>query len=115
MCTDWESNSQPFSTQAGAQSTEPHQRAIKSYLGVTLKKFGLNLASYNNILSALAGVAQWIECPPVNQKVTVQFPVGARAWVVGQDPSRRCARGNHTWIFLSLSFSLPSPSLKINK
>ena len=25
MCPDWESNWQPFSLQAGAQSTEPHQ------------------------------------------------------------------------------------------
>ena len=25
MCPDWESNQQPCSSQAGAQSTEPHQ------------------------------------------------------------------------------------------
>ena len=25
MCPDWESNQQPFGSQAGAQSTEPHQ------------------------------------------------------------------------------------------
>ena len=25
MCPDWESNQQPFSSQASAQSTEPHQ------------------------------------------------------------------------------------------
>ena len=25
MCADWESNQQPFGSQAGAQSTEPHQ------------------------------------------------------------------------------------------
>ena len=29
------------------------------------------------------------------------------AWVVGQVPSRGHARGNHTLLFLSLSFSLP--------
>ena len=34
------------------------------------------------------------------------FPVRAHAWVVGQVPSRGCARGNHTYMFLSLSFSL---------
>ena len=44
----------------------------------------------------------------------VQVPVRAHAWVVGQVPSWGCTRGNHTLIFLSLSFSLPSP-LKINK
>ena len=42
------------------------------------------------------------------------FPVRAHAWVVGQVPSRGRVRGNHTLMFLSLSFSLPS-SLKINK
>ena len=25
MCPDWESNQQPFGSQAGTQSTEPHQ------------------------------------------------------------------------------------------
>ena len=39
----------------------------------------------------------------------VRFPVRTRAWVLGQVPSRGCARGNHT-----LFLSLPSP-LKINK
>ena len=47
---------------------------------------------------------------------SVQFPVRARAWVADQVPSRRHVRGNHTLIFLSLSFSLPAPPLclKIN-
>ena len=46
----------------------------------------------------------------------VWFPVRAHAWVVGQVPSREQARGNHTLMFLFLSFSLPSPlSKKINK
>ena len=42
----------------------------------------------------------------------VRFPVRTHAWVVGQVPSRGCARGNHTLTFLSL-FLLPFPSLKI--
>ena len=45
----------------------------------------------------------------------VRFPVRAHAWVVGQVPSRGHMRGNHTLMFLSLSFSLPSPLSKINK
>ena len=47
----------------------------------------------------------------------VWFQVRAHAWVVGQDPSRGHGRGNHTLMFLSLSFSLPSPlsKNKINK
>ena len=36
------------------------------------------------------------------------IPVRAHAWVVGQGPSRGHTRGNHTVMFLSLSFSLPS-------
>ena len=28
MCPDWESNLQPFGSQAGAQSTEPHQPGL---------------------------------------------------------------------------------------
>ena len=50
---------------------------------------------------ALTGVAQWIERRPVNQWVTVQFPVRAHAWVAGQVPSRGCVRGNHTMMFPS--------------
>ena len=42
----------------------------------------------------------------------VQFPVRAHAWVAGQVPSRGNMRGNHTLMFLFLSFSLPL-SLKI--
>ena len=42
----------------------------------------------------------------------VQFPIRARAWVVGQVPSRGRVRGNHTLTFLSLSFSLTSPLSK---
>ena len=41
-----------------------------------------------------------------------RFPVRAHAWVVGQVPSRGGARGNHTLMFLSLPFSLPSPLSK---
>ena len=44
----------------------------------------------------------------------VQFLIRAHAWVAGQVPSREHSRGNHTLIFLSLSFSLP-PILSKNK
>ena len=51
------------------------------------------------------------------KRLSVQFPVRAQAWVVGQVPSWWHMRGNHTLIFFSLSFSLPAPPLclKINK
>ena len=47
----------------------------------------------------------------------VRFPVRTQAWVAGQVLIRGRAKGNHTLMFLSLSFSLPSPlsKNKINK
>ena len=42
----------------------------------------------------------------------VQIPVRAHSWVVAQVPSRGRTRGNHTLMFLSLSFSLPYPLYK---
>ena len=45
----------------------------------------------------------------------VGFPVRAHAWLAGQVPSRGSTRGNHTLMFLSLSFSLPSPLSKNKK
>ena len=44
----------------------------------------------------------------------VRFPVRAHAWVADQVPGGGGVRSNHTLMFLSLSFSFPSP-LKINK
>ena len=58
---------------------------------------------------ALAGVAEWIECQPMNQSVTSLIPSQGTAWVVDQVPSRGCVRGNYTLMFLFLSFSLLSP------
>ena len=48
------------------------------------------------------------------KELLVQFPVRAHAWVEGQVSSQGHVRGNHTLMFLSLSFSLPS-SLSKNK
>ena len=48
----------------------------------------------------------------VNQMSPVQFPVRAHACVAGQVPSGGHMRGNHTLMFLSLSFSFPSPLSK---
>ena len=36
-----------------------------------------------------------------------QFPVRAHPWIVGQVPRWGYTRGNHTLMFLSLSFFLP--------
>ena len=66
-------------------------------------------------MSALAGVAQWTQCWPANQRVTGWFSVRARAWAVGQVPNRGMREATTHWRFsLSLSPSLPL-SQKINK
>ena len=44
----------------------------------------------------------------------VGFPVRAHAWVAGRVPRRGAREAPHIG-FLSLSFSLPSPFIKINK
>ena len=65
----------------------------------------------------MAGVAQWIEQWPANQRVTGSIPSQGIFLGCGPDqvPSVGHARGNHTLLFLSLSFSLPFPLSKINK
>ena len=59
---------------------------------VFMFKYSLLVTHYicykTKIVLALAGVAQWIECRPVNQGFAVQFPVWAHAWVAGKVPSR---------------------------
>ena len=42
----------------------------------------------------------------------VHFPVRAQVWVSGQVPSKGWVRSNNTLVFLSLSFSIPSPLSK---
>ena len=139
MFPDGESNWQPFGSQAGTQSTEPHQPGqIFLLLNYVLTLFfwpcgedffpflvcPINCWSYSfrhsNVksiwLTALAGVAQWIECRPVNQRVAGLIPsqglcLGCQP---GQVPSAGRVRSNHILMFLSLSFSFPS-LLKINK
>ena len=76
-----------------------------------LPKYQLYL-DYKIGLSALARVAQWIEHHPATKGSGVGFPIRAHAWVLGQVPSGGRMRGNHTLMFLYLSFSLLSPLSK---
>ena len=75
------------------------------------KEFPQNI---KNRTIALAGVAQWIECWPMNQRVTGSIPRQGTCLCCGSVPSGRHVRSNHTLRFLSFSFSLPPLSLKIN-
>ena len=68
--------------------------------------------AFRNGFVPLAGMAQWIECQPANQRVTGSIPSLEHIPGFGPGPSGGHARGNHTLMFLSLSFSFPS--LKIN-
>ena len=70
-------------------------------LGIIEKKFTSWLVWLNGLSADL-----WTKGSPV------RFPVRAHVWVAGHVPSRGCARGNHTLMFLSLSFSLLSPLSK---
>ena len=70
------------------------------------------IKSLEKLNHALAGVAQWIERGLQTKGLPVLFPVRPHAWVIGQVPSSGCVRGNHTLIFLSLSFSFLSPLSK---
>ena len=59
--------------------------------------------------ASLAGVVQWIECWPANQRVTCSIHSLGTCPGCGPGPRYGCSRGNHTLMFLSLSFSLLSP------
>ena len=51
-----------------------------------------------------------LACKPKGSRFNSQSR--AHAWVAGQVPGWGHARGNHTLMFLSLSFSFPSPLYK---
>ena len=72
----------------------------------------LKMLFKKSLYSVLADVAQWIEPRLQTKGSLVWFPVRAHAWVVVQVPSGGHMWGNHTLMFLSLSFSLPSPPSK---
>ena len=74
----------------------------------------LNPLLLKNIKCCPGWCSSGIECGLRTKGSQVRFPAGAHAWVAGQVPTRGHMRGNHTLIFLSLSFSLPS-SLSKNK
>ena len=75
---------------------------------LTTNLYAHHCASFKKGKPAVAGVAPWIECQPANQRVTGSIPSQGTCLV----PSRRHTRGNHISMFLSPSFSLPSPLSK---
>ena len=107
--------SRPVMFNHGCHSTEFLKHAISDYLGRVTYLFSLRLSNKkNNNSSCWCGSVSGLSAGQQSKGSLVRFPVRAHAWVSGQVPSTGCTRGNHTLMFLSLSFSLPSP-LKINK
>ena len=76
------------------------------------KIFVVFFFGYNLFCLALAGVAQWTECGPENHRVTNSIPVQGTCLGCRPGPHWGCVRVNHTWMFLSLSFSLHFPLSK---
>ena len=75
---------------------------------------GIKIAHEKVFNMALAGVAQWIECQPADQRVAGSIPSQDTCLGCGSGPqSGVCERQPHSDVSLPL-FSLPSP-LKINK
>ena len=62
----------------------------------------------------LAGVAQWTESWPANQRVASLVPSQGTCLGCRPGPQWGCTRGKHTLMFLPLSFFPYSP-VKINK
>ena len=54
----------------------------------------------------------WLSLIPQSKRLPFWLSVKAQAWVVGQSSNVARARGNHTLMCLSLSFSLPPPISK---
>ena len=73
------------------------------------KKNKLDTIFLKKLHSALASVAQWIEHWPMNQRVTGLIPSQGTCLGYGPGPQWGVQwRDNHTLMFLSLFFSLPS-------
>ena len=70
------------------------------------------MGGLENKIEALAGVAQWTECWPANQRVTGSIPSQGTCLGCKPGPSRGHTGGNHILMFLSRFFSLPSPLSK---
>ena len=85
---------------------QPYHKHMHTYTSLTLPPSKLCLLLF--LLVWFSGLStslptKWSHPP---------FPVRTHAWVAGQVPSKRHARGNHPLMFLSLSFSFPSPLSK---
>ena len=94
----------------GPQRIQHPAGAVCKFVSKVLGKQGL--CSDKEYQGALAGVAQWTECQPVNQRVTGSILSQVIGWVVGQVPIRGVLkRQPHIDVSLHL-FSFTSPCSK---
>ena len=71
-----------------------------------------NVKNNNSRITALAAVAQWIECQPVNKRVNGSIPTqGTCPGLWARSPVGGVREATHT-LMSPLSFSLPSPLSK---
>ena len=100
----------------GVQINRKMMRMISELSNISYKNFSLYIVGSLKIINLpwllrLSGLSAALR----TKGSQVGFPVKAHACVAGQVPSRGHARGSPTLMFLSLFFSLPSLSLKVNK
>ena len=81
-----------------------------------IKKLRNSTVGYlNNFYIALAGVAQWIECQPANQRVTGSIPSQGSCLGCRPGPSRGKREASTYWCFSPSCFHSLTLALKINK
>ena len=75
-------------------------------------ELNLDQTHLETVILTLAGVAQWIERRPANQRVSGSIPSQGTCLGCQPGPQWVACKRNHTLMFLSLSLSLPSPLSK---
>ena len=55
-------------------------RDVNEYTAPSLNILSVEIKKIRHVKNALAGVAQWIECWPVNQRVTGSIPSHGMLW-----------------------------------
>ena len=93
-----------ISKEAAFEVHEGRKLCIHSLLLVLCS---VTLQDYRNGIQALAGVSQWTEHRPANQKIAGSILVGAHAWVASWVPSQRHARDSQLMYVQHIDVSLP--------
>ena len=103
------SQSQPVSSHSYCRLSRDHPQSvvIQNDFKHQDTKMNENGPRNQKCQGVLAGVAQWTEHQPGNQRVTSSIPSQGTCLGCRPCPQQGCMRGNHTLKVLSLSPSLP--------